>query len=149
MLRRIALALLLTLASVGAEWLIATAPADAATVYNTVIGPSGRTDKQGVLGQFSVNALAAPSASVCGTSPSVAAGSGDSGGMFTTGTGSPAACTITFHGTWPSNPECTIGVEAAAATATAYISAKSTTAFTVTFSAGGAYTVDYHCGVGN
>lgn len=79
-----------------------------------------------------------PQLTSCGTgTPSVSTVSNDESGTVTTGTGAPSACTVNFVASWGANaPPCTITPEFAAATATAYISAKSGSAFTVTFSAG-------------
>lgn len=82
---------------------------------------------------------AVPTVSSCGTSPSVNAGSANSSGQFTTGTGTPAACTVTFSTAWPNNAFCTVSpanAAAAAITGGYYISASSRTAFTVTLGTG-------------
>lgn len=80
---------------------------------------------------------AIPTVSACGTSPTVSTGSHNSAGSFTTGTGTPAACTITFSGGgWVNNAWCTVvAVNAAAVATTVRVSASSNTAFTVTMGA--------------
>jgi hypothetical protein len=88
------------------------------------------------------NALAttsSPATSSCGTgNGSVAAGSTNESGQFTTGTVSLSSCTVTFSTNnsvagWPNNAWCTISpANSAAAVAGPYISASSKTAFTVT-----------------
>lgn len=89
-----------------------------------------------VTGNLSV-AASLPTLSSCGTSPAVTAGSSATAGAFTTGTGTPTACTITFATAYATTAACTISAaNAAAGGVTAYVSAQSASAFTVTQSAG-------------
>lgn len=89
------------------------------------------------------NATASPGLSTCGTSPSIATGSNDHAGIVTMGSGSPTACTVTFATAYTNTPSVTI---TPTYNATAYISAISNTAFTITFSAGAATSgFNYHC----
>jgi hypothetical protein len=89
-----------------------------------------------VTGNLSV-AAAVPAASSCGTSPAVTAGSNAMAGAFTTGTGTPTACTITFATAYATTAACAIApANAAAGGITAYVSAQSASAFTITLSAG-------------
>lgn len=83
------------------------------------------------------NTSSAPTLSSCGTSPSVTAGSTNSGGQFTTGTGSPTACTVTFANIYPTTAFCTITpANAAAFGITAWMSGVFRDVFTITLSAG-------------
>jgi hypothetical protein len=50
----------------------------------------------------------APVLSTCGTSPSLSAGSNDLHGTVTVGTGSPAACTLTFSHTRANAADCSL-----------------------------------------
>ena len=97
-----------------------------------------------------ISTTAAPAISSCGGgTPSVAANSTSVAGQFTTGTGAPTACTITFNTAWPTDSFCVISAAssgAAAVTILPYVSAHSASAFTVTFAAGltsGSF--NYHC----
>ena len=106
----------------------------------------------GGLGSYDRRYNPTPVPSSCGTgTPAVSAVSNDVSGTVTTGTGAPTACTLTFGQSYGANaPNITVTPEFAAATATMYVSAKSGTAFTVTFSAGltsGKF--DYHVGMSN
>lgn len=84
-----------------------------------------------------LNTSAVPAASSCGTSPTVATGSSNQGGQFTTGTATPSACTITFATAYPNFAFCSVHqANAAAIATTVYVSASSKTAFTVTLGAG-------------
>ena len=75
---------------------------------------------------------AAPAASSCGTSPSVASNSSGSGGKVTFGSGS-TACTLTFSVAYANAAFCTITpmAQPAAVSSIPYISAQSKTAFTI------------------
>ena len=79
-----------------------------------------------------------PAISSCGGSPPAAsAGSNNNQGQFTTGTGAPTACTVTFAVGFPSTASCTISpANAAAGLGGAYISSQSNSAFTVTMTTG-------------
>lgn len=90
----------------------------------------------------------APAASTCGTSPAVTSGSSDNFGSFTTGTGTPTACTLTFASAYPANAFCVVtAANAAAVGTTVYVSAQSKTAFTITLGAGtDSAKYAYHCG---
>lgn len=96
-------------------------------------------------------ATALPAISACGTSPpAAAAGSSNNSGQFTTGTGTPSACTVTFANAFPSNAFCTVvPANGAAGGITVRISSSSAAAFSVTLSSGtdsAAY--NYQC-IGN
>lgn len=85
----------------------------------------------------------APTVSICGTTPAVATGSNDFKGIITVGSGVTTACTVTFGTAKVSEPSCLITPHA---NVTPYFSAKSNTAFTVTFSADMASTkFNYDC----
>lgn len=56
-------------------------------------------------------APAPPVLSSCGTSPTLGSGSTDTEGYFTEGSGA-TGCTVTFAGTYPAKPACTITSEA-------------------------------------
>lgn len=94
-----------------------------------------------------LNSSAVPAASSCGTSPAITASSTNQGGQFTTGTGTPSACTITFANAFPTAAFCTVTpVNAAAVGVTARISASSASAFTATLGSGtDTATYNYHC----
>lgn len=80
-----------------------------------------------------------PTISSCGTSPAMSSGSTNSNGQFTIGTGTPAACTVTFSTAWPNNAFCTVSPAnsaAAAITGGYYISASSKTGFTLMLGTG-------------
>ena len=53
-------------------------------------------------------AAAAPTLSACGTSPSAASGSGNSGGQFTLGTGTVTACQVAFATLYSSAAYCSV-----------------------------------------
>lgn len=76
----------------------------------------------------------APTASSCGTTPSVNSNATDIAGLVTTGTGSPTACTISFNKTWDSAPSCIVNYQGG--TTATRVSSISTSAFTVTLAAG-------------
>ncbi len=80
-----------------------------------------------------------PAVGTCGTTPTMTAGSTNSTGQFTTGTGTPTACTVTFSTAWPNNAFCTVAPANSAAKAITggyYISASSASAFTLTLGTG-------------
>ncbi len=97
--------------------------------------------------QALLSSSAAPTISSCGTSPPAAAsGSNNNSGQFTLGTGSTAACTVTFANAFPTAAFCTL-TPASAYTGTYYISAQSASAFTVTLGTGTASVkFNYTCG---
>lgn len=83
----------------------------------------------------------APTVGTCGTSPTISGQ--NNGGIVTVGTGSPTACTVTFgNGGFTAEPACTISTRYSG---TAYISAKSASAFTVTNISGTMTKFDYTC----
>lgn len=82
----------------------------------------------------------APTVSSCGTSPTVN-GTDNAGSIHV---GGATACTITFATTWSSVPVCIVQ-DYANATPTAYLTAISTTAFTVTLTSSLTGTVFYIC----
>jgi hypothetical protein len=108
--------------------------------YNNICIPHGTphvTIDAGLL-----NSGSAPGLTSCGSSPSVSGT--DIGGVVTFGTSSPTACTLTFNIAYPSSAWCTIApANSAAGGITAYISAQSKTAFTITLS-GGTNSVAYN-----
>jgi len=73
-----------------------------------------------------------PTLSSCGTGASVAGT--DAGFNITTGTGTVNSCGVTFSRTWSNTPVCVVQFYNSATT-TAYLSAASTTAITITFTA--------------
>lgn len=90
-----------------------------------------------------------PSVSSCGGgSPSVIGT--DNAGVITTGTGSPTACTLTFAQQWKDaggsalTPVCIVQTRGNASPVS-YISSDSSTAITITFSAGLSGGVNYIC----
>jgi hypothetical protein len=83
----------------------------------------------------------APSASSCGTSPSVNANSTDVAGKVTTGSSTGTACTLTFASAWTTAPFCQIAAENGATLP--YITA-STTAISITNSSNSS-TYTYFC----
>lgn len=84
-----------------------------------------------------LNTSAVPVITACGTSPTVATGSTNQGGQFTTGTATPSSCTVTFANAYPNFAFCVIHpANAAAVAVTAYIAASTKAAFAVTLSAG-------------
>lgn len=84
-----------------------------------------------------------PVISACGTTPALTAGSSDFAGKVTIGTGVTTACTITFGTAYTNEPSCVVTPQYSA---TAYLSASSATAITVTLSADGAgQKFNYHC----
>ena len=85
-----------------------------------------------VKGTQHLSTVAAPTASTCGTSPSVDAGSSANGGKITFGSAT-TACTLTFAAAFPTNAYCTITplAQPAAVANIPYISAQSKTAFTI------------------
>jgi len=89
---------------------------------------------------------AAPTASTCGTGSSVDSASSANAGKFTIGTGA-TACTLTFATAYPTNAYCTVtpAAQPAAVANIPYISAQSSTAFTVS---GGTASAAYYytCG---
>lgn len=79
----------------------------------------------------------APVLSACGTLPVIATTSTDTSGTITIGTGTPAACTMTFARAWSAAPTCYFNDRTTAnvtnGTSVIYKVAESTTAVTVTF----------------
>ena len=75
-----------------------------------------------------------PSLTTCGMTPAIGS-STDMAGIVTIGSGVTTACTVTFGTPYTNEPMCVVTPQY---NATAYISAKSNSAFTVTFSADGA-----------
>lgn len=92
----------------------------------------------GLVGVF--GSTAAPVLSSCGGgSPTPTAGSNSRSGSFTTGSGSPTACTVTFASAYPNQAFCSISPANSAANGISggtYISAQSKSAFTVTLGTG-------------
>ena len=95
-----------------------------------------------------LNSSGVPVASTCGTSPIIGANSNNFSGAFTTGTGAPTACTITFANAYPAASSCAVSpANEAAAGSFIYISAQSASAFTVSFlSAADSMKYQYVCG---
>ncbi len=92
-------------------------------------------------GHHVINAGAAPAVSSCGTNPTI---SGDDvHGTVTVGSGVVTACTVTFNNAYTATPKW-IGIETNSVLSSG-VTSKSTTAFTVGFSATlGSGTFDYH-----
>ena len=81
----------------------------------------------------------APTVSSCGKSPAVAPNSSNEGGRFTTGSGDPASCVITFATAWPTAAFCTISpanVAASSAELRPYVAASAASGFAVAMAAG-------------
>ncbi len=78
-----------------------------------------------------------PTLSSCGSGPSVVTGT-DVAGHFTTGTGSPTACTLMFAATYNAAPHC-VGSNGSKVTS------RSTSAVTFTFAASSSTVIDYIC----
>ena len=72
---------------------------------------------------YHLNESAAPTATACGTTPVVDGSSTNESGYITTGTGTPAGCTLTFANAFPVAANCAVtAANAAAVTAQAYVS---------------------------
>jgi hypothetical protein len=85
-----------------------------------------------------------PTVGTCGTSPSII-GSNTSG-VFTTGTATPTACTVTFSPAFPNSATCVITpANAAAATASPNLNAQSASSFTISQSATSSAKYNYIC----
>lgn len=101
------------------------------------LGDSSHTFRRIWISRNIYNTSGAPTPSSCGTTPAVTAGSSNSGGQFTTGTGTPSACTLTFANAYATTAFCTVTpANAAAVGTTVYVSSSLRTAFTVTLGAG-------------
>jgi len=99
-----------------------------------------------VTGIHHYSTISVPTASTCGTSPAVDAGSSNHAGKITFGSAT-TACTLTFASAFANNAFCTVtpGAQPAAVANIPYISAQSKTAFTI--SGGTASAVYYYnCG---
>jgi hypothetical protein len=84
-----------------------------------------------------------PVVSSCGTTPSIAAGSTDWVGEVTTGTGTPAACTITFATPFNAAPFCRLVWKSGPLAAMSWT--VSATAITVTQTATNSTVIGYNC----
>jgi hypothetical protein len=122
---------------------------------NFCIGSTTCSNPLSVTGASSVtthalNSSGVPAASTCGTTPAVTANSSNAAGQFTTGTGTPTACTITFANAYPTAAFCTISPANAAASGAGvlpYVSATSASAFTITMAVGtSSAAFNYVCG---
>ena len=91
--------------------------------------------------------ISVPTASACGTSPTVDAGSSNHAGKVTFGSSFTTACTLTFASAFANNAYCTVtpAAQPAAVANIPYISAQSKTAFTIS---GGTASASYYytCG---
>jgi hypothetical protein len=125
------------------------------TVGTDLTGATGFTDRNNKTAAVTtpvipgtgnlVDAAGPPALSSCGTSPPPATGN-NLAGSFTTGTGAPAACTVTQASAFPTSQFCTISpANAAAAGAGAYISAQSPAAFTITQAGTSSAKFNYSC----
>lgn len=120
--------------------LSATTSVSGASVTGTTV-----TGNTSVTSPKFIGSTALPTPSTCGTSPTVAAGSGNNAGKFTFGTGTVTACTVTFANAYATNSFCTI-TPASNFTGTFYISAQSNTGFILTTSANAAsQSFNYTC----
>lgn len=72
-----------------------------------------------------------PTIGTCGTGPTVNSDSTDTAGAFTTGTGTPTNCTITFNTAWPTAPKCVITPTGSQASVP-FINTITTALFTIT-----------------
>lgn len=80
---------------------------------------------------------AAPSLSSCGTSPSIVANSNSGSGNFTTGTGSPTGCTLTFATAYTNDAHCTVtAANLAGVGVSTYVSSSTAASFSITMTVG-------------
>jgi len=117
----------------------------AGTFSGTVTGANLTTAGNATALHF-YSTVSVPTASTCGTSPAVDAGSSNHAGKITFGSAT-TACTLTFASAFANNAFCTVtpGAQPAAVANIPYISAQSKTAFTI--SGGTASAVYYYnCG---
>lgn len=113
------------------------------------IDTSQNTTASGTLkGAALLSTAAAPTASLCGTSPTVDSGSSRNAGKFTIGSGS-TTCTLSFATAFPTNAYCTVtpAAQPAAVANIPYISAQTNALFTI--SGGTASTTYYYTCGGN
>lgn len=89
-----------------------------------------------VAGKGFISTSGVPTLSACGTSPGIDSNSNNSGGTFTTGTGAPTACTVTFATPYPTAAFCTVTPNNTAAVGTTVRVASSNNGFTITLGAG-------------
>lgn len=117
-----------------------SATAVGSMAFNTASDSCWFRDHAG--GQRYQTTAAAPTATSCGTSPSVAGN--DSDGIITVGTTPSTTCTLTFTGTWGAAPVC---VALDYNTAETIKGVPGTTSWPMTFSATltAADTIGYHC----
>ncbi|WP_198008781.1 hypothetical protein [Methylocystis rosea] len=95
------------------------------------------TSLTNLIGRNIISASAVPVPSSCGTTPAVDANSTNVSGNFTTGTGSPTACTLTFANAYPTAAACTVtAANAAAVGTTVRVSPPAAASFTITLGAG-------------
>lgn len=113
----------------GAVDLDSTLNVDGATTHNAKVYFTG----------------SAPALSTCGSGASISGN--DTVGTITTGTGTVASCTVTFNAAYSTNaPVCITEIRSGMGSSWPYISAISTSAFTVTFGVDSpSVTWDYHC----
>jgi len=117
----------------------------AGTFSGTVTGANLTTDGNATALHF-YSTVSVPTASTCGTSPAVDAGSSNHAGKITFGSAT-TACTLTFAREFANNAFCTVtpGAQPAAVANIPYISAQSPKAFTIS---GGTASASYYytCG---
>lgn len=121
------------------DQIISNAQCNATGVSGTVYTGTSIGQDPYVLSVSYWQPLGTPTLTSCGTSPSLTSGSSNTFGSFTTGTATPTACTVNFTPAYATNAECTISpanVAANGITGGTYISAQSTSAFTITLGAG-------------
>ena len=102
-----------------------------------LFGDANITATANLIARNIISASAVPVASTCGTTPVVDANSTNISGNFTTGTGSPTACTLTFANAYPTAASCVVtAANAAAVGTTVRVSAPAAASFTITLGAG-------------
>lgn len=95
--------------------------------------------------QYYLNSSGKPTASSCGTSPTVATGSSNQNGQFTTGN-SINSCTLTFANSYPTNAWC-VAQPASAGVTSAAVTFSSNAQFSVSWAPSTSGAVfNYNCG---
>ncbi len=85
-----------------------------------------------------------PTLSSCGTGPSILAGSTNTSGRFTTGTGA-TTCTLTFAGTYTNAPTCQVNMQGSTGTPATPVYAETTTTIPMTSAVVASATYRYTC----
>ncbi len=98
------------------------------------INQSSPTAALDVNGHIANSSASSPTIGTCGTNPSITGN--DTRGIITLGTGSPTACTITFSSAYVTTPICVVSAYQIDQGSRFYLSAITTTGFTLTQSTG-------------